>query len=121
MQRNVRGRLLDIRDAAAYIVEDTAGATYDTYQRDRRMRQLVEHNFVIIGEAMHRLRRHSPTVAAQISAHEKIIGLGNVLVHGYAIVQPETIWETVRTSLPVLRTEVAMLLDEAERKDPPQP
>ncbi len=113
MPRDTFGILVDIRDAAGYIVEDTAGASFDEFDRDRRMRQLVEHNFVIIGEAVNRLRRNAPALTARITAYDQIIGLRNVLVHGYDIVEAETVWDAVHTSLPVLRAEVDLLLREA--------
>jgi uncharacterized protein with HEPN domain len=55
------GVLVDIRDAAQYIVDDTAGMTFAEFERDRRTRQLVERNLEIIGEAVNRLRRHAPS------------------------------------------------------------
>jgi uncharacterized protein with HEPN domain len=61
---------------------------------------------------MNRLRRHDPTVAARITAYEEIVGMRNVLVHGYDIVRPSTIWEAITVSLPVLRAEVESLLRE---------
>ncbi len=50
MQLDTLGLLIDIRNAAGFIVEDTSGATYDEFLQDRRMRQLVERNFTIIYE-----------------------------------------------------------------------
>jgi len=36
-----------------------------------------------------------------------------VIVHGYAVVVPDTIWGVVESDLPQLQIEVAKLLDEA--------
>ena len=44
------GVLEDIRDAAQYIVDDTAGMTFVEFERDRRTRQLVERNFELIAQ-----------------------------------------------------------------------
>ena len=43
--------LEDIRDAAAFIRETVRGRGLDDYQRDRLLRQAIERNFEIIGEA----------------------------------------------------------------------
>jgi uncharacterized protein with HEPN domain len=57
MRLDTLGTLFDIREAAQFIANDTADATNERFLRDRRMRQLVERNFITIGEAINRLRR----------------------------------------------------------------
>ena len=52
--------LEDIRDAAAYIREIARDRTVEDYQRDRMLRQTIERNFEIIGEAVNRLVQHDP-------------------------------------------------------------
>jgi uncharacterized protein with HEPN domain len=47
--------LEDIRDAAAFIAEVSRGVTLERYAADRMLRQAVERNFEIIGEAVKRL------------------------------------------------------------------
>ena len=114
MRRDTLGLLEDIRNAARFIAEDTAGITLDAFEGDRRTRQLVERNFEIIGEAVNRLRRHDPAIAAHISAHEQIVAFRNVLIHGYDVIDYPTVWRTVQESLPVLRAEVERVLREVE-------
>lgn len=50
--------LEDIRDAAAFIGEVTSGRQLAQYSADRLLRQAVERNFEIIGEAIKRLAHH---------------------------------------------------------------
>jgi uncharacterized protein with HEPN domain len=50
--------LEDVRDAAAFIREAVRGKTLHDYQHDRLLRQAIERNFAIIGEAMNRLTQH---------------------------------------------------------------
>ena len=68
MRFDTLGLLVDIRDSARFIAENTAGATYEEFLSDRRMRQLVGRNLTIIGEAVNRLRRRDPDTAAKIGA-----------------------------------------------------
>jgi uncharacterized protein with HEPN domain len=117
MRPDTLGILIDIRDAARYIAEDTAGATFEEFLQDRRMRQAVERNFTIIGEAMNRLRRRNPEVASRITAIEQIIGFRNVLIHGYDVINYATIWRTVTESLPPLCQEIEAMLPKADRTD----
>ena len=49
--------LEDIRDAAAFVQQCTAGRSLADYLADRMLRQAVERNFEIIGEALGRLDR----------------------------------------------------------------
>lgn len=106
--------LEDIRDAAQFLIDDTARETWESYLRDRRLRQSVERGFEVIGEAMRRLSWEDPAAAERITAYRKAIGFRNTLIHGYDVVDHPTVWLSVKESLPVLRAEVERLLREAE-------
>lgn len=58
--------LEDIRDAAAFISEVMKGRTLAQYSADRLLRQAVERNFEIIGEAVKRLAKIDPSCAEGI-------------------------------------------------------
>ena len=114
MRPDAIGLLEDIRVAAETISADTTGATLESFTGDRRMRQLVERNFIIIGEAINRIVRVHPEIAVQISEISKIVGLRNILVHQYQTIDHRTVWGAVSDSLPVLRREVEQLLLKAD-------
>jgi len=114
MRPDTLGVLEDIRDAARFIADDTAGLTFEAFKGDRRTRQLVERNFEIIGEAVNRLRRREPSIAARISAHDEIIAFRYILIHGYDVIDSLRVWRTVQESLPVFRAEVEAVLREME-------
>ena len=117
MRLDTMGTLLTIRDVAQYIVEDTEGFSYAAFVDDRLTRQAVERNFIIIGEAVNRLRSHDPVVAARISANPEIIGMRNVLIHIYDDIDYLRVWSTIEKSVPILLREAASLLEEGERED----
>lgn len=119
MRRDTRGVLSDIRTAVEHIVDDTAGAAIEMYLGDRRMRQLVERDFIVIGEAINRLTRHDPEIASRISAGAQIVAFRNILVHGYDIIDDATVWHLIQGSLPLLRAEVDALLAEGEGESTP--
>jgi hypothetical protein len=52
--------LEDVQDAARFILEATEGKTLDDYSRDRLLRNAVERNFEVIGEAVEHLLRNDP-------------------------------------------------------------
>ncbi len=102
--------LEDIRDAAAYIGELARGRTLEDYQRDRMLRQAVERNFEIIGEAVGRLIRLDPDTAARISSHRQIVDFRHMLIHGYDLIDHRIVWSTVAEKIPLLVAEVESLL-----------
>ncbi len=116
MRPDTLGLLVDLRDAARFIADDTAGATYDEFLQDRRMRQLVERNFTIIGEAINRLRRRDPDVTKQISTVQQIVGMRNTLVHGYDVIDYSIVWNAIQETLPILREQIEAMLPEADRE-----
>ena len=102
--------LEDIRDAASFILAVTEGKTPEDYSEDRLLRQAIERNFEIIGEAVGRLARNDLETASRLSEHERIVAFRNVLIHGYDLVDDELVWDTIWTKLPVLLSEVEELL-----------
>ena len=112
MRRDSLGALEHILNAVQNVADDTAGMTFEEFERDRRTRQLVERNVEIIGEAVSRLRSHEPSVAARMSSHNQIVAFRNALVHGYDRIDYHKVWQTVQESLPILRAEVEQLLRE---------
>ena len=108
-------KLLDeIRDAAAFIAEVTRGATEDDYRRNRLLRQSIERNFEIIGEAMRRLTQHDPAMAQRISGHQQIIAFRNTLIHGYDLIDHSVVWQVIQRDVPILIAETMALLGPAD-------
>jgi uncharacterized protein with HEPN domain len=70
--------------------------TFEEFERDRQARQLVAHNFEIIGEAMNRLRRAEPTVVARISNPNQYIALRNVPIHRNDVIDYSILWNVVQ-------------------------
>jgi uncharacterized protein with HEPN domain len=117
MQPKTPKLLDDIRDAAAFIRQVTDGKTLEAYRADRVLRQAVERNFEILGEAMGRLARTDPQTAARIGDHPQIIAFRNVLIHGYDLIDHVQVWSVITQDLPRLEQQVKQLLGEA----PPLP
>jgi uncharacterized protein with HEPN domain len=90
----------------------TRGKTLHDYQSDRLLRQAVERNLEIIGEAVGRLTRADPPTAARIGEHRQIIGFRNLLIHGYELIDSAKVWQVITDDLPRLETQVAELLAE---------
>lgn len=102
--------LEDIRDAAAFIREVANGKSLADYHADRVMRQAIERNFEIIGEAMKRLAKYDNETAARIDDHRQIIAFRNALIHGYDLVDHALVWSTIESQIPILLRDVEALL-----------
>jgi uncharacterized protein with HEPN domain len=102
--------LEDIRDAAAFIREVVQGKSIDDYRKARILRQAVERNFEIIGEALKRLAQHDAQTASAIGDYRQIIAFRNILIHGYDLVDHALVWSTIETQVPALLRDVEGLL-----------
>lgn len=108
---NIQACLRDILTSIAYIEEDLGEKRdFRVYQRNRRLRQVVERNLEIIGEAMNRILKIDPDFPIQNA--RKIVDLRNWVIHTYEAIDDEHIWAIVTRHLPQLKTEVERLMAE---------
>jgi uncharacterized protein with HEPN domain len=113
MQRDPRAFLWDTSEAAKAIVGFTSNLDMHGYLSDTMVQAAVERKFEVIGEALNQLSKCNPELAARVPDYKQIVAFRNLLIHGYASVDPETVWNAVQSSLPVLLQTVSLLLDEA--------
>lgn len=110
MQPETLALLWDARRAAGLIARFVSGRTWQDYQADPMLRSAVERQLQIIGEALNRLSRLDPPVAARVSDLPRIVAFRNVLVHGYSALDNELIWEVSTTRVVLLASELQQLL-----------
>lgn len=109
MQPKVRTFLYDIQQACQALDAFTEGKTLSDYQHNELLRAGVERKLMIVGEAVCQVLRLTPEIESSIPNSREIVGLRNVLVHGYFAVQDETIWGIVKNDIPSLAKSVASL------------
>ena len=85
------------------------GKTFADFRQDRALQLIIEREIEIIGEALARLRRNHPNLADRIPDIHKIIGLRNVLAHGYDVLDNEILWDIVENKLPILKADILKL------------
>lgn len=110
MRLEARKYLADIDVAAERIARFTAGKSFEQYLADEILRSAVERQFSVLGEALSRLAKDSPDVAARLPDYAKIIAFRNILIHGYAAVDDRIVWGVIENHLAGLRRGVAELL-----------
>jgi uncharacterized protein with HEPN domain len=74
------------------------------------LRSAVERQFEIIGEAISQLHKVDANTAELIPEYKKIIAFRNILIHGYATIENNTVWGVVSTDHSPLTTTVTSLL-----------
>lgn len=102
--------LWDARRAAQLIARFVAGRTWRDYETDPMLRSAVERQFEVVGEALNRLSRVDPTTADKIPDLGRIVAFRNVLVHGYAVIDNELVWEVATVRAPDLAARLQGLL-----------
>lgn len=70
----------------------------------------VERLLMVVGEAFARIRNSEGDVLNEITDAHKVIGMRNVLVHGYDALDLARIQDAVEKSLPKLIEELDRLL-----------
>jgi len=103
--------LYDMLSSCEFLLDFTAGKTINDYIKDRAFRSALERELQIIGEALIQLEDVAPEIAVQIPEYKNIIGFRHVLVHGYANLDPVTVWNVVETKLGNLRKILKSLLE----------
>lgn len=106
-----RKHLHDLDRVVAEIEEFTAGRTLPDLLADRSLQLILEREFEILGEALNRLLRDEPEIESSITQARRIVGLRNLLAHGYDVVDHNIIWSVVQLHIPQLKIEIGRLLE----------
>jgi uncharacterized protein with HEPN domain len=110
MERDARAYLWDVQQAANS--SSSPASMLWAMKRTPFVRAAVERQFEIIGEALNQLSKVAPGIAQRVSDRRQIIGLRNILIHGYAAIDHGRVWHIAQSSLPGLCQEVSVLLAE---------
>jgi uncharacterized protein with HEPN domain len=99
MERDINTHLYDIVQSCQNILTFTQHIDFQTYTADLLIKSAVERQFIIIGEALNRIKRLDALVYNQIVHAEQIVGFRNILVHGYDIISDQLVWQVVQSNL----------------------
>jgi uncharacterized protein with HEPN domain len=112
MQRDPRAFLWDVTESALAIQTFTAGMDAAQYQHNALVQAAVERKFEIIGEALNQLSKTDSALAGRIPDLPQIVAFRNQLIHGYAAINPLTVWSVIESSLPGLLSVTHAMLAE---------
>jgi uncharacterized protein with HEPN domain len=117
MSRDYRLYLDDIIEAVRRIKEFTNRMDFETFKEDIKTQDAVVRNLEIIGEASGRIPEAVRLAAPEIE-WRKIIGIRNILAHGYFGISLPIIWDVVQNKLDELYDGCSRLVLEGNDKVP---
>lgn len=108
-----KGRLEDILEYSNNVKLIIDGVSFEQFTGDIRIYYSVMKNVEIIGEAANMLTRHFREIHSELPWRQ-IVGMRNVLVHGYAQVSDIDLWQTVTTDIEPICKQICKYLDEID-------
>lgn len=110
--RDPKERLQDILEAIAAI-ERHRVQTKTEFDSNELLQAWFVRHLQIIGEAVRNLPDAVRNLAPEIP-WTKMIGMRNVLVHGYFEIDKEVVWDTVCQDIRLLKSQIENLLRKLE-------
>jgi uncharacterized protein with HEPN domain len=112
MKIETKKLLYDVQTACTEILAFISGKTRAEYLDDILLRRAVERDVEIIGEALSLMRTIDATSFERIPDASRIVGMRHRLIHGYAQVNDDIVWDAVQLDIPPLLQLVQDLLAE---------
>ena len=108
-----RGRLEDIIDYSNNVTKMIEGFTLEEFKADIRTYFAVMKNIEIVGEAVYMLTKEFKEAHPE-TMWSVVQGMRHVLVHGYANILVEELYNTAVNGIPQLREQVSRYLSETD-------
>ena len=112
--REPKERLRDILDAIAAI-ERHRGRDKAAFERDELLQVWFLRHLQIIGEAARALPEDVRALAPEVP-WSKIVGMRNILVHGYFDIDTDIVWDAATRDVPDIKPGVERLLKTLEEQ-----
>ncbi|MGA2914562.1 MAG: DUF86 domain-containing protein [Sedimentisphaerales bacterium] len=108
--RSDRERLLDVIEAIERI-EKYSQKSKTEFDNNELVQNWIIHHLLIVGEAAAQISEEIQDKYSEIP-WSKIIGMRNILVHGYFEIDNEVVWSVVEKDLPELKKSIRKILKE---------
>ncbi|MDP3900495.1 MAG: DUF86 domain-containing protein [bacterium] len=110
-KRELKLYLTDIVDSIKKIERYVRKLSFSKLKKDDKTIDAVVRNIIIIGEAVNNIPDKIKTVNPDI-AWRQAAGMRNKVTHEYFGIDEETLWQTIKEDLPVLKKQIIKLLKE---------
>lgn len=98
MNERDKSSLLDMIEAAQTVFSFMDGADLERLENDKLLQSAVIRQFEILGEAANRIQKDVQKQYPEIPWGE-IIGMRNILIHGYDEIELEFVWKAYKNDL----------------------
>lgn len=106
--------LKDIENSLEKIFKYTNNIDFNKFISEDMIKDAVERNFEIIGEAVKKLpidfRNKYPNIP-----FKQIAGMRDKLIHDYFGIDYEIVWKTIKDKLPMFYNDIKNLIDNIEK------
>jgi len=113
-ERSIPFLLGDITESIENILTFTGNLSFEMYYADIKTVHAVQHNFMIIGEAVARIPDEYKQQHENINWRQ-IKDFRNVIVHDYFGIDSSIVWDIIRDNLPELKASIADLLSKEKQ------
>jgi uncharacterized protein with HEPN domain len=110
MKGEWRDYLVDILESAREVEMFIAGMSYDKFFRDKKTINAVIRSLEVMGEAAKRVPEEIRVNYPEIP-WKRMAGMRDKLIHEYAGVDLETVWDVATEELPALKPILERLKD----------
>jgi len=108
----IAGLLWDACEFARNVGVAIGDTSRETYLEGGPVTWATERQIELIGEVLNKLRQADPELAERIPNVHRIIGMRNVLIHGYLVINDLIVWQAATEAVPELLPVLEALLDE---------
>lgn len=105
-----RAEVISLVAAGDAVLRFTRGVTFEAFAANDEKRAAVERQVFVIGEAAARLSDEWKLGQPGIPWRQ-IVGLRNLLAHGYSVIDAEELWDVARNKVPESIEQSRPLLD----------
>ena len=113
LQREWRFYVSDMIGFAEKVVAYTNGLDQQKFVASGLNYDATVHNLILLGEAATHIPEHVRTFASEIDWRQ-IIGTRNRLIHGYAGINNDIVWDIIQDEIPVLIEQLYTLKKAAD-------
>ncbi|MBD2553442.1 DUF86 domain-containing protein [Limnothrix sp. FACHB-881] len=103
MSRNLKLYLVDILNSIDNIQSDTTNISYEEFVQDRRTKDAVILNLLIIGEATKQIPQDIRDQHPEIQ-WKQIAGMRDMIAHAYFSINNKIVWNIIENDLDFLKT-----------------
>ncbi len=108
MSREWRFYVADMKACCARVAEYTAGLSREEFEKKRLIYDATLRNLELLGEAARHIPEEARARAPDIP-WRRIVGVRNILIHGYLGIDNDIVWDIVKNELGNLLPELEKL------------